>query len=502
MSITKIVIRNYRGIELREAVIGPAGAIAKGKNGGGKTSLLNGLRAALEGRDIGPDAIRLGADRAEILVDTDDVSVRRAITTKDSQLTVKTAAGDLKSKPQTWLAELFGASIDPLALLLAKPKDRRAIVLASLPCAITADEIRAKWAADLPVDFDCAGHGLEVIDRVRAHYYAERTRANACAKSSRTDAQRLSDELAKHGEAPAQALSVEYATQQAADARQAVAALEAQRTQAQRAFEKTESTRTRIEELRGTWRANHVKAEAIADARRIAGERTAAVALARQALADAQRVLDAAISAENIERIHAEQLEASEQKAADAHREATSLAAVLADAGPEAVPAEALEAAHQAVVDADATLVTAKAARAHAAAHSMAEAANQAAAQFEQQADRLDKIVGALTNDAPRALMAASDGIKGLTIEGEDIALDGVRFDSLCGAQQVRFAVQVAKRANARGKVLVADGLERLDPDQFEAFVAEATADKWQLIGSRVDRGEVVIEAIQPAVQS
>ena len=54
----------------------------------------------------------------------------------------------------------------------------------------------------------------------------------------------------------------------------------------------------------------------------------------------------------------------------------------------------------------------------------------------------------------------------------------------------------VARRANARSKILVVDGLERVDPEQYARFVELATAGGYQLIGSRVDRGEVVLEAV------
>ena len=66
MGITRIKITNYRGIEALDSEVPPAGALICGDNGQGKTTVLNAIQAALTAQDIGPDAVRLGADKAEI----------------------------------------------------------------------------------------------------------------------------------------------------------------------------------------------------------------------------------------------------------------------------------------------------------------------------------------------------------------------------------------------------------------------------------------------------
>ena len=66
MGITRIKITNYRGIEALDSEVPPAGALICGDNGQGKTTVLNAIQAALTAQDIGPDAVLLGADKAEI----------------------------------------------------------------------------------------------------------------------------------------------------------------------------------------------------------------------------------------------------------------------------------------------------------------------------------------------------------------------------------------------------------------------------------------------------
>jgi len=78
------------------------------------------------------------------------------------------------------------------------------------------------------------------------------------------------------------------------------------------------------------------------------------------------------------------------------------------------------------------------------------------------------------------------------------MSLDGVPLDTLSGGQKLEFAVNLAKRANPEAKILICDGLERLDPERMEAFVLLATAGDWQLIASRVEAGGIEFEAIEP----
>jgi hypothetical protein len=47
--------------------------------------------------------------------------------------------------------------------------------------------------------------------------------------------------------------------------------------------------------------------------------------------------------------------------------------------------------------------------------------------------------------------------------------------ESLCGAEQMRFAVEVARRSNPKSKILIVDGIERIADDRLEDFIREAT---------------------------
>jgi hypothetical protein len=194
MKITGFTIRNYRSIEERCEAVPGAGAIVKGRNGGGKTSVLNAIRAALIAQDVGPDAIRLGADKAEILLDLDDVTIRRLITPKSTSLTVTSLAGVEKRAPQTFLTQLLGMSaIDPIDIIRARTKDerreRRTKILRALPCTVRPDQMM-RWipgdeaAMREAATFDWKQHGLDVCQQIRDHFYAKRTTANSTLKTA------------------------------------------------------------------------------------------------------------------------------------------------------------------------------------------------------------------------------------------------------------------------------------------------------------------------------
>ena len=492
--ITKIQIRNYRGISALEAEPGDGATIAVGKNAAGKSTLLNAIRAALAARDIGPDAIRHGHDSAEILIDLDDLSVRRAITKSGSTLVVSRDGFDAK-KPQTMLTELLGASpLDPLDILLLKPKERRARILEALPCVVTREQLLS-WAPSLPDGVDVSGHGLEVVERVRTLYYDRRTAANAKAKGSAGEAERAAAALgdARVPEGP--------------DAAAALALLEGARREEQRL--------TLLQDEAAAQEKRHARARASvaekrAQAESLRGGLSAEVDLApladeiatvdrhvanlRKQLAETEGKLALAQAAHT--RADTVNHDRTAKLIAIAQQElaATELEATLAD-GVQPPSQESLVAAKEAVQQANVALAQAKGAEAIA--KQAAEVAKlvEIAEVDAIAAHQLDVIVKRLTDEAPRAI-ANADSIPGLKLDGESVTLDGVGLDTLCGAEQMRLCVEIARRASAKARFLVVDGLERIDEEQFDAFVREATKGGWQLFGSRVTKGGFELQHI------
>jgi DNA repair exonuclease SbcCD ATPase subunit len=503
--ISRIRIRNYMGIEERDTRIPPAGAVARGKNGGGKTSVLRAVRAALEAEHVGPDAIRNGAEKAEILIDLDDVAVRRVITRSGSTLSV-TVDGMRPKAPQTYLEKILGtAPLDPLDLYLAKPKDRRAKILAAIPLRVTVDQLR-QWA---PVDddVDVGGHALEVLSAVRQDFYERRTEANRRAAEAAREAERLAKVADDLPSAPAGTASLHDVTLEHSRARAAIDLLDERARAAETARQRQADARSRLDA--NARRANALRGEAVAIAcdeaplRAVADAIEADVVRIKNELAvlrrrldqrvvdhgDACNALDKAVAANDRAKALREQAQALDDAAAEGAR--------ALDAVADGVTEEERRAAIARVEAADAAFAGARARRAREDVAAEAKAAAVTADGKQAAAAELDRIVRALTNDAPAALLGESCPIPGLSLDGETILLDGIRIDDLSGAEQMRFAVSIAKRMGGPGRILVCDGLERLDPESLDDFVRTATEGGWQLLGTKVSGGDVVLEGIE-----
>jgi DNA repair exonuclease SbcCD ATPase subunit len=163
--------------------------VLSGRNGAGKSSVLDAIAMALGGREqIPAEPIRRGADRAEVVVDLGEIVVRRTFTPSGGgTLVVSNRDGARFQSPQTMLDALVGRlTFDPLAFSREDPR-RQAEILRDL------------------VGLDFAG-----IDAQRQAAYDQRTEANRTAKA-------LSSQIASmpgHPDAPADPVSVAELTEQ------------------------------------------------------------------------------------------------------------------------------------------------------------------------------------------------------------------------------------------------------------------------------------------------
>jgi energy-coupling factor transporter ATP-binding protein EcfA2 len=132
--IVRLESTNYKRLKAVEIAPDPDGniVIVAGKNGQGKTSILDSITAALGGvsAKTTPKPIREGEERAEIILETEDLIVTRRFTASGSTLTVKAPDGAVYSKGQAKLDDMLGKlSLDPLAFTQLSDRDQLATLL-------------------------------------------------------------------------------------------------------------------------------------------------------------------------------------------------------------------------------------------------------------------------------------------------------------------------------------------------------------------------------------
>lgn len=135
MKIVRLYAENFKKLSCVEVL--PDGNVVpiKGKNGNGKTSVLDAIWAALQWKSASKEIkspINRNADKAEISLDLGDYFVKRTFSYNEdgekvtSRLTITKPNGDRVTKPQAILDGLIGEiSFDPMEFSRMKDADKR-----------------------------------------------------------------------------------------------------------------------------------------------------------------------------------------------------------------------------------------------------------------------------------------------------------------------------------------------------------------------------------------
>lgn len=439
MKISQIKISNILGIEHLEFEAGQFNAIV-GQNGAGKSSVLEAIKAALQG---GNDAtlIRAGAERGEVVLVLDNGgTISARVNPSGTTRAVKGADGKASARPVDALRQLVDlTSVNPVTFLAAKPADRARVLLESMP--IEADAERLEKISGITVEARAGEHALMTIETVRRQVYDHRTGTNRAVREKDNTINQLRAAM------PPAPDGVEG--DEESIAKQVRAADEAKQGELARIEHKLGRIRIKSEHTKAALRA---EAQAKIDA------------------INAQLALDNEAETQKLAEI---------ERAAATQRERT-IAQHAAETAPLNAALTAIRQNRDAAGRRAATQATIK--------QLEVELANLQA-DTERQSAALEAI------DAYRSSLLSDLPIPGLEVRDGEIFRDGVPFDRLNTAQRVSIAVEIAKLRAGRLGVCCVDGLELMDTKTWEAFRAAALASDLQLFVTRVGDDALTIES-------
>lgn len=482
-------VKSVRALEITD--IGDVLEV-RGDTGQGKTTVLDVVRAALNGID--PAMIRNGADSAEIVLDLSGAKVRRVLNAgddKDKLRVTREPSGDPMPRPADFLRAIAGTSVfDPLEFALMgggdskglteRLRNQRRMLLEALPATLDKGRVVAfikehvpEAVADLTgwkthgIDF--GAHALEVSTALATAFAEWRKEINHEAEDAKRAHEAASvlapneepkgthDELLEAANADAEEVTRRVS---AASGRAAVLA-------------RKKDTENRLADARFGLPAtlDEAKANEVALAKRVSETRNR-VAELEEKLRMAREAHSAAYES------HAEA-----EKVVSRFAAVTELERTLAGIDEELAgdPVGEAEAARRKAEASAAALVARRRWDDAAEARAKSESASARSARF-------DRLVSLFRDTVPKAIVAEVEmPVEGLGVTEGVVTLNGVPLHQLGTSQALRVAVAVAIRTNPQTGFLCIDRAESLGRKDWLAIREVAKREGVQVLATFVD---------------
>ena len=194
MKIKRFATKNWMGAP--DCTIDPGTlTIVSGRNGSGKTSLIEALRYCI-GSGHDPSAVKVGQEAATVEILTDDgTTIKTRVTAKGTTRTITDSQGRKITRSAEWINSVINSlTLDPIRFLDQTPKEQTASILAAIPLRITAKDLEFMPLSALK-DPDLDRHALTVLADIRADLYEQRTGCNRIAKEKRATASQMTQTL-------------------------------------------------------------------------------------------------------------------------------------------------------------------------------------------------------------------------------------------------------------------------------------------------------------------
>lgn len=180
MNITKIKIKNLFGISEYEA--NGESLELVGKNGVGKTSVIDAIRYALTNKSDRKYIVRNGETEGEILIETDNgLRIdRKARTNQADYKSVKQNGREVGS-PETFLKDIFSPlQLSPVEFMAKSEKEQNAIILDLIQYDWNLQTIR-EWFGEIPDWVSYDQNILSILNDIQSEkgrYYQDRQDIN------------------------------------------------------------------------------------------------------------------------------------------------------------------------------------------------------------------------------------------------------------------------------------------------------------------------------------
>lgn len=451
MYVAHVKIKNILGIGDLEFQPGKGFTSITGRNGSGKSSVLEAIKAVAKG---GHDATLLkhGEKEGEIVLVLDDgTQLSKRVTETKSESEVRMPNGRPRASPAEFIKAIIDQlSNNPVELLKTDKESRKRrlqVLLQALP--INLDCERLSTITGLAVKPHETLHPIYVIDDARQQVFDARTKTNSAIKEKQGTISQLTaampevSEGVDSSEEELDALLIAIDQEKDKECTRIDAKLAGVRLVSQDKIDSIKmDARAKLDDLRQQF------ADAELEEQRLLGEERERLAVI-EGKASAQRAITI------------------EKHAADREPVAAQIATVKAGRNAAAARAQALSTIN---------LLTGE----------LAKLSEQKALQ--------DKSL--LDVDAYKLELLASLPIPGLEVRGDEVYRNGVHFDRLNAAQRVEIVVEIAKLRAGKLPVICIDGFELMDEENFEEFYKQMAASGLQTFVSSVTDGPFEIRSM------
>lgn len=125
------------------------------------------------------------------------------------------------------------------------------------------------------------------------------------------------------------------------------------------------------------------------------------------------------------------------------------------------------------------------------------ERAEEEAHRYQEQYNELSVKLESIRSEKKKLLESADLPLPGLSVEGGEITLNGMKWDNMSGSDQLKAATAIIRRLNPKCGFVLVDKLEQMDLDTLCNFGHWLEREGLQVIATRVSTGDecsIVIE--------